>query len=361
MTISQNLGIPVSDADFLCAHWRPEHCDPRNWEYIPSTYGVEGVTLVGNPQMRLWSDTPDTFKNPGRYKFSASNVLELQKVIENEGVNPKIGSIVYYDVDDDSSCNGEHRRNLSYTLQIPGWMMQGVKFDSPEAKIRFAVKSNNRDEITHTNSSKDDVKSAAIEILKRVEGLTDSQIIDEVKDLGHHLRYHVQRDIWQSIQTQLRYNNKIVGGERYRSYNKDLIEPYLETLKGKDPWIEDFLNNDDEFTIYIQVNHFESRIGAIMSLASLAVKEGKPIHFIFSVPIPQSKETLATKRFKFFENHVASLEQRLMDLSGLGELHRKNFPWNHPEAQHRCPAQDTENEKDELENSLIYVKNRHFN
>ena len=98
-----------------------------------------------------------------------------------------------------------------------------------------------------------------------------------------------------------------------------------------------------------------------MSLASLAVKEGKPIHFIFSVPIPQSKETLATKRFKFFENHVASLEQRLMDLSGLGELHRKNFPWNHPEAQHRCPAQDTENEKDELENSLIYIKNRHFN
>ena len=54
-------------APFLSEHWRPEHCDPKNWDYEPSTYDVDGVELVGEPHMQLWEDlTSDNHANPGR-------------------------------------------------------------------------------------------------------------------------------------------------------------------------------------------------------------------------------------------------------------------------------------------------------
>ena len=64
MSLSEELGTVVSDADFLSADWRLEHCNPENWEK-PSTHDISGVELVGDPHMKLWSETKG-WKNPGR-------------------------------------------------------------------------------------------------------------------------------------------------------------------------------------------------------------------------------------------------------------------------------------------------------
>ena len=68
MSLSEELGTVVSNADFWSADWRLiEHCDPEKWEK-PSTHDIPGVELVGDPHMKLWSDTV-AWNNPGRKNF----------------------------------------------------------------------------------------------------------------------------------------------------------------------------------------------------------------------------------------------------------------------------------------------------
>ena len=112
----------MSDADFLSADWRPEHCNPENWEK-PSTHGIPGVELVGDPHMKLWSETK-SWKNPGRKNFKQSTVIHLSDKIATEGIIPS--RVIYYDVDTDETNNGGHRRGASEIRNIPGWMHQGV-------------------------------------------------------------------------------------------------------------------------------------------------------------------------------------------------------------------------------------------
>ena len=112
--------------------------------------------------------------------------------------------------------------------------------------------------------------------------------------------------------------------------------------------------------ICINAANFESRVGAIMTAAAKASKADKPLHMIFTVPIPVGKETLKSKREKFFSMHLQSLEDRFLDIEGkaLTDKNRRDFAWNHPDCQHRTVAQDTENESTI---PLIKVKNRNFN
>ena len=363
MTISQSLGIPVNTADFVCDYWPEEACDPNNWTYVPSTYFTPGVRLVGDPHMRLWGDSPNSWKNPGRYKFSSSRVLDLVREIQTKGINPKIGSFVYYDVDTGETVNGEHRRgassasSLTDSLDIPGWMMQGVEFDDEAAKIRFATKSNNRVEVFHTNSSPDDVESAARQIINLENIVTRDGILDLIKELGPHLTNHYIYKISGKIYAEYTYAGGVKDGERYRTYSKNTIDAYIDSVPNE-PWLNNYFQNDDEYAIYIQVHHFEARIGSILSLARRAIEESKPLHFLFSVASPEGKASLESKRIQFFTTHVAGLEDRMMALSGLHEMHRATFPWNHTDAKHRCLPQDTE--KEDL-NSTIYIRNRRFN
>jgi hypothetical protein len=86
----------------------------------------------------------------------------------------------------------------------------------------------------------------------------------------------------------------------------------------------------------------------------------KPLHVIFSVPIPEAKESLACKRNKFFTLNFDNLENRLLDMQGKShtDKNRREFPWNHPDCEHRTVAQDTINEEDI---PLIKVVNSNFN
>tara|TARA_B100000579_G_scaffold190613_1_gene155667 strand:- start:29126 stop:30208 length:1083 start_codon:yes stop_codon:yes gene_type:complete len=360
MTIAQSLGIPQSTEDFLSDYWKTEYCDPDNWTYLASTYFTPGVRLIGSPHMRLWEDSPNSWKNPGRYKFSASRVLDLVREIETKGIDPKIGSFVYYDVDTGETVNGEHRRGASDPryLAIPGWMMQGVQFENEAAKIKFATKSNNRLEVFHTNTSPDDVESAARQIVNLEKIYTFEGIKDLVKELGAHLTDYYHSKIAGKIYAEYTYKNGVTDGVRYRTYNQDTVNIYIKSVPEEETWFEQYYTNCDELCLYIQVQHFEARIGSVLSLAERAVEEDKPVHFLISLPIPQGKASLDSKRLAFFSTHLQNLETRLINISSLGSKHRAFFPWNHPEAQHRFLPQDTENEDI---NSLIYVPNRQFN
>ena len=88
MSLAQEFDTVVSIADFLSDDWLPEHCDPEKWEK-PSTHGIPGVELVGDPHMKLWSDTV-AWNNPGRKNFKQSTVIHLNDKIETEGIIPAL-------------------------------------------------------------------------------------------------------------------------------------------------------------------------------------------------------------------------------------------------------------------------------
>ena len=117
MTIARDLGMPETYQDYVGGNftqqwvdklikegriqnradlsfiWREEHCDPLNWHYEASTYGVEGAHLSGKPCMMFWSETESSKVNLGRATFSVgSKVQELVNEIQSKGIQPREGS-----------------------------------------------------------------------------------------------------------------------------------------------------------------------------------------------------------------------------------------------------------------------------
>ena len=360
MSISEFLDTSVSNADFLSADWRLEHCDPEKWEK-PSTHDVPGVELVGTPHMKLWSETK-SWKNPGRKNFKQSAVIHLSDKIATEGIIPS--RVVYYDVDADETNNGGHRRGASGIRNIPGWMHQGLRFANELAKIRFANASNHVEGLFNSEPTKDDVKEGVRAALKQIGEYDKQTIREEVRIQGPGLTDKQKDDIVNVLYSDCMFDENMKSCSRYRDLNNNNVEALLKLIRmehsQEEPWVKDYWDNDDEITICINASNFESRVGAILSGAALACKADKPFHIIFTVPIPSGKETLGSKREKFFSTHLQSLEDRLLDLQGKShsDKNRRDFPWNHHDCQHRTVAQDTENESTI---PLIKVKNRKFN
>lgn len=356
MSLNDVLKTDPSIADFLCQHWRPEHCDPNAWE-APSNYDVDDVELVGDPHMKLWSDTT-AWDNPGRKKIKQKNILHFADVIETEGIVPS--RVVYYDVDTDETNNGAHRRGLSERIGIPGWMHQGVRFKTKVAKIRFANVSNHVEELYHLAPNKSDIKTAVEQTLKlEVKSFSKQVIRDEVQLQGVGLTERQRLDVINSLYSDFILDDRMVTTERYRDLNNDNVDILLNAIEDENSWVGDFWKNDDEYTICVNAGNFEARIGSLLSSASIASYNDKPLHIVFVVPIPKGKETLTSKREKFFSMHLSYLEERMIKIYGLADntKSRRLFPWNHPDAEHRAVGQDTQNEG----NVLIKVSNRSFN
>lgn len=355
MTLSELLKTKSSNADFLCHHWRPEHCDPDAWD-IPETHGVPDVELVGNREMMLWSATT-AWSNPGRKKILQKDIKYFADVIETKGIIPS--RVIYYDVDTMETINGAHRRGLSGILDIPGWMHQGVRFGNKAAKIRFANVSNHVDELHHLAPKKADIKTAVDETLRLLEIFSKQAIRDEVQLQGVGLTERQRLDVINELYSDFILDDRMVTTERYRDLNNDNVERLLFAIKEEDSWVDDFWTSDDECTICVNAGNFEARIGSLLSSAAVASYNDKPLHIVFVVPIPKGKETLTSKREKFFSMHLDNLEERMIKIYGLVDnmKSRRMFPWNHADAQHRAVGQDTENEG----NVLIKVKNRSFN
>lgn len=360
MQLHEFLDTPVSNADFLSADWRIEHCDPEKWEK-PSTHDVPGVELVGSPHMKLWSETT-SWKNPGRKNFKQSTVIHLSNKIATEGIIPS--RVVYYDVDTDETNNGGHRRGASKIRSIPAWMHQGVRFENELAKIRFANASNHVEGLFNSEPTKDDVKEGVRAALKQIGEYDKQTIREEVRIQGPGLTDKQKDDIVNALYSDCMFDENMKSCSRYRDLNNDNVNALLKLIRNEhseeEPWVEEYWDNDDEITICINAANFESRVGAIMTAAAKASKADKPLHMIFTVPIPVGKETLNSKREKFFSMHLQSLEDRFLDIEGkaLTDKNRRDFAWNHPDCQHRTVAQDTENESTI---PLIKVKNRNFN
>ena len=360
MSLAQELDTEVSNADFLSADWRLEHCNPENWEK-PSTHGIPGVELVGDPHMKLWSETK-AWTNPGRKKFKQSTVIHFSDKIETEGIIPS--RVVYYDVDTNETNNGAHRRGASVMRNIPGWMHQGVRFENELAKIRFANASNFVKGLFNSEPTKDDVKEGVRAGLKQIGEYDKQTIRDEVRIQGPGLTDKQKDDIVNALYSDCMFDSNMKSSSRYRDLNNDNVNQLLKTIRNEyseqEPWVVEYWDNDDEITICINAANFESRVGAIMSVAAKAILTDKPLHIIFTVPIPVGKETLNSKREKFFSMHLESLEDRILNVQGKALTHknRRDFPWNHSDCQHRTVAQDTENESTI---PLIKIKNRNFN
>ena len=160
------------------------------------------------------------------------------------------------------------------------------------------------------------------------------------------------------------FDENMKSCSRYRDLNNDNVNALLKLIRNEyseeEPWVAEYWDNDDEITICINAANFESRVGAIMTVAAKASTVDKPLHIIFTVPIPVGKETLNSKRDKFFSMHLESLEDRLLNIQGksLTNKNRRDFSWNHSDCQHRTVAQDTESESTI---PLIKIKNRNFN
>jgi len=355
MNLNETLNISQSIADFLCAHWRPEHCDPEAWEE-PSTYGVAGVELVGPCEMKMWDETT-AWNNPGRERILQSDVKHFADKIETEGIIPS--RVVYWDVDTDETNNGAHRRGLSDILNIPGWMHQGVRFANEAAKIRFANVSNHVEELFHVAPKKADISAAVEECLKMEGTFSKKDIRNEVQIQGIGLTERQRLDIVNDLYSKFMFDSRLETTERYRDMNNDNVAALLTAIRDEDPWVSQYWDNDDEYTICINAGNFESRVGSITSSSAIAAVNDKPLHIIYIVPVPNGKETLTSKREKFFSMHLSSLEERILMIQGLevNDRNRRLFPWNHPDAEHRAVGQDTSNEG----NSLIKVSNRKYN
>tara|TARA_B100000085_G_scaffold110533_1_gene100907 strand:+ start:161 stop:1270 length:1110 start_codon:yes stop_codon:yes gene_type:complete len=368
--LNQEFDTKVSTADFVCPFWTEENCNPENWAYKPSTYDVKGATLVGPPGMKLWSETTGgrDHINYGRAEWEPSLADELDEEICTKGVNSQIGSFVYWDVDLDETVNGDNRRELSDRRGIPGWMHQGIRFDSPVARIRFAAKSNAAiTEVRNISSSKD-VEKAVTTVMELLEQdgipVTKDSISTEVRDLGFHLaestRDSIRDRVYMHFVRKAAESNdpkKLI--ERYVGHNNGTMSKFLETNELTETWVTRYWVNDDEVCLMLNVNHFEARIGAILSANRLAVEQDKPLHIIFCVAIPEGKETLTSKREKVFSTHFQSLEDRILKATGLSEMHRRLFAWNHTNCQHRAVPQDSHNE--DLQSLIKGPFNRKFN
>jgi len=358
--LMKEFGTAVSNADFLSNDWLLEHCDPTKWD-APSTHDIDGVELVGDPGMKFWSDTK-AWSNPGRVNFKIVDQQHLADTITTQGIIPS--RVVYFDVDTDETINGMHRRAASIILGIPAWMHQGVRFENELARVRFANASNWTTNLYSKDPSIDDVKAGVCHALTLVGAYDKKGITHEVRTHGPGLTNKQASTLVNKIYSLCMFDATLELEGRYRELNNETIMPLINRIRADhsdiEPWVRDYYDNPDAIVIIVNGKNFESRVGAILSRSSQAMLADKPLHVIFSVPIPEAKESLACKRNKFFTLNFDNLENRLLDMQGKShtDKNRREFPWNHPDCEHRTVAQDTINEEDI---PLIKVVNRNFN
>lgn len=333
----------ISTNLYVCQYWDAIACNPDNWIYEPSTYGVAGVEIVGDIHMKLWKELSH-WKNPGRANgVDLAKVEELKEDIQNNGIRLD-APVIYYDVDNDETINGDHRFTVSGILNIPGWMCQGVRFKNEAAKIRFATASNIKKKDVYNPVSTADVNAAVRELISKGYIVTDDEIRAETRFLGKGaISESAIKEIFNKIIIERVVSGKSDGAERFQSWNDDRLPVFFDN--NQDPWVDDYWNNEGEYTVYVNMANFSSRWGSIISIASQAVIANKPLHFLLSVKL-MANESLETTRSKVFNDKLSQLEQKLCSLFGLdSSRHKFMLPWHHPECEHRYLPQDNEKEE----------------
>lgn len=330
---------------FICDYWNALACDPNNWTYKSSTFGVNGVELVGTMHMILW-DEMDAWINPGRkFGIDIKKLEELKLDIEREGIDTD-KPIVYYDIDTNELINGAHRKIASSAFDIPGWMAQGVRFKNKSAKIRFANQSNKKRKDIYSPPDAKSIECSVRELMANPDEsgvITDQDIKNEVRSLGEGaIKEWKISDIANKLITERLYNGSVAGGERFNTWSRDSFNLFLKN--SDDPWIDNVYNNPSAFCVYINMRDWSARIGPLMSAAEAAVIAKKPLHLLISVEL-KILEQPDTSRQKVFDENLKTIERQICKIVGLDVDRCDNmFPWNHSDCQHRALPQDTENE-----------------
>lgn len=332
---------------FVCDYWSEEHCDLNNWKITPSDFGIKGVTLVGQPHMKFWTDLSH-WHNPGRAKgVNTGKVEQIVEDIRENGIDMS-STVVYYDIDTQERINGAHRQMAAEKLNIPGWMMQGVRFDTKACKIDFATRSNNVRVPIATRPTIDDITSAVQELINESYFENEKELRETIRAYAKgHLSNPAQSEIYNNIISfnVFNGNQKFSKVMRYVTFNDEIFNKFL--INTNDPWIVDYYENEYEHTLYVNTDYFASRIGTILKEAESARKNGKPLHFVFSVSAPNAKgqETLQTKRQKVFTQALRQLENHICGTLAMDpDVYRSIVPWNHPNAKHRFVPQDSQSE-----------------
>lgn len=372
MSLQTEFNTTQSNADFLSDHWRPEHCDPANWNQ-PDTHGVEGVYFEGPMVMKRWNELK-SWKNPGRkYGTVEADAQELAKRIRNEGIIPS--DPVYFDVDtgeilDDEleeilndRINGGHRQRASEILSIIGWMMQGCRFANEAAKVEFANRSNIKKRLYHKDPSPDDVESTVRTIVNLLGEFGTEFVRDKIGFHGEGLTYHQRKAIFDRLENESIKSGKIKSGDRYQNYTDRNASSLFESKENRNhEWVKNYYFSN-EVTQFINMDKFTHYQGAIVLSGAKAGDD--PCHFYVNFDIKtlgktRSRRTLQGMRDSFFSTHIQDYEDAILKLHGeeLTDRNRRQFPWNHPDCEHVALAQDNENEDGLV---VVPLKNRKFN
>ena len=330
---------------FICDYWNALACDPSNWTNKSSKFGVNGVELVGTPHMILW-DEMDAWINPGRKDgIDIKKLEELKLDIESEGIDTD-KPIVYYDIDTNELINGAHRQLASSAFDIPGWMAQGVRFKNRSAKIRFANQSNKKRKDVYSPPDAKSIEQSVRELMAEPEEsgvITDQDIKNEVRSLGEGaIKEWKIGEIATKLIIERQINGSVSGGERFYTWSREGFNKFLKNTD--DPWIDDYYNEPSEFSLYINMRDWSSRIGPLMAMAEVATIARKPLHLLISVELKVLEQPDSSRR-KVFDENLKTVERQLCKIVGLDvDRCAHMFPWNHSDCQHRALSQDVKNE-----------------
>lgn len=379
MNLQTEFNLPQSNADFLCQYWRPEHCDPNNWN-APSTFGIEGVILVdrdGNHlqegdksglHMKMFTRSWD---NPTRSGgTSLSRVKAYAEIIKTEGMGIQASDPIYFDYETDENVNGNGRFGAAEKCDIPGWMQQGVIFLTEEAKLLFAALSQpkNKKGIFGEELSRDDVCSTVKALCQATHGgeteWDEDYVAEMVERVGSHLSDSDKRSIKRELKKDFIANpNMNYGG--VQSFDVGTHVTFLNRKEfGNDEWVENIFNDDEKYVQFVTTDQgkMTHSYSSLMKQNVEANTASEPLNLIVNLkpPTGKSSQNLDASRDEFFSKHIKRLEDLIIKSLGLplDDLTRRRFAWNHPDCQHVALAQDRTVEKNKC---VIPLKNRDFN
>lgn len=345
---------------------------------------LAGVTFPSPPSIKRWDELApyeiheNTTENAGREISCTQDVAkQFADQLKRRGIDYETHDPVYYDVDTNQRIDGHMRFLASGILGHEEWRMQGVKFANKRAKWKFALIVNNCDNEINRDNTVADVERAIKKLwtIDQSNGIiiTSEWIRSEVESCcegSGSITTNMKEKLISSFELQLRMESgSFQTAERYISWRRstsdwldDLSIQYTKGIK-VDPWIPEYWENEQQHTLTLEEYTFNSIVYKLLrDMAEIFKQEAKhgiklPLSICFSVNPPKKGKCLFDKRNDMFEVFINRVENQLLTLNPM--FSRENFPWNHPDAQHRFIPQDSENEPDPRQ--LVKIKNRGFN
>tara|TARA_Y100000361_G_scaffold72527_1_gene64261 strand:+ start:925 stop:2055 length:1131 start_codon:yes stop_codon:yes gene_type:complete len=356
---------------FVNEYFSEDATDPENWDYEPSTYGVDGVEIVTDKHMVAFDDFNGGIDNPGRDEIDYNAVDALEACIKSKGVVTKGSRVIYYDVDTGEKINGIKRSIVGNRLGFRGWMGVGVRFKNATAKADFAYASNNPVDgdatLVHQLPTKGDTIAYVVDRFQKT-GRTDisekeiSDLVEEKTKNNFHITTYNKGDIVKKVLVKLQSDNKT--SERYIVYDEKEMEKELDSLvECENEWAlkywEEYDENDPTNAVLIFVNMAGNGISGsyqyIERKLALAQRKGLPACFVIAAKAPKRKNsTITSKRANILTGDIRKLEETVCEMFKHDvNVYGRILAHNHPDAQHVFLRQDSENEP---EGTLIYAK-----